>query len=278
MKVESENGIRSRTRVLKIEDVGDPRLAPYRDIRERDLVGRSQRFIAEGKVVLNVLLTSARFEAESILVVENRLAGLDEQLRLCPPELPVFCVSQEVMDTISGFHVHRGILAIGRRKAAPSPAELLRTLPERALVAVLCGISNHDNVGSIFRNAAAFEADCVLMDETCCDPLYRKAIRVSVGASLKVPYARQGSIDEIIAALNHERFEILALSPSGIRTIYETRPAPRLALLFGTEGEGLPKPLLERLTTARIPMSTDFDSLNVATASGIALSRFSRFS
>src|SRR5690606_58021 len=137
------------------------------------------------------------------------------QLRLCPPEVPVYCVPQAVMDAVAGFHVHRGILAVGRRKAAPSPAGLLAGLPDRALVAVLCGISNHDNVGSIFRNAAAFEADCVLMDETCCNPLYRKAIRVSVGATLKVPYARQGSIDDIIAALVEEKFEIWALSPSG---------------------------------------------------------------
>lgn len=276
-KARMNAGFRPEERVLKIDDVGDPRLAPYRDIRERDLVGRSGRFIAEGKVVLNVLLSSARFEAESLLVLENRLSGLEQQLRLCPPEVPVYCVPQPVMDAVAGFHVHRGILAVGRRKAAPSPAELLAGLPDRALVAVLCGISNHDNVGSIFRNAAAFEADCVLMDETCCDPLYRKAIRVSVGATLKIPYARQGSIDDIIAALVEEKFEIWALSPSGTRSIYDVPPAPRQALLMGTEGEGLPKPLLERLNTARIPMSAEFDSLNVATASGIALSRFSRF-
>lgn len=276
--MQESKGFRPSTTVVTIENAGDPRLASYRDIRERDLVGRGQRFIAEGKVVLNVLLSSARFEAESILVLKNRLSGLEQQLRLCPTELPVYCVSQAVMDEISGFHVHRGILAIGRRKATPSASELLSTLPEHALVAVLCGISNHDNVGSIFRNAAAFEADCVLMDETCCDPLYRKAIRVSVGATLKVPYARLGSIDEIVAALVDEGFEILALSPSGTRSIYDSPPAPRMALLLGTEGEGLPKQLLDRLNTARIPMSSDFDSLNVATASGIALSRFSRFS
>ncbi|KXF76680.1 23S rRNA methyltransferase [Paramesorhizobium deserti] len=272
------SGFRPEERVLKIDNADDPRLAPYRNIRERDLVGRSERFIAEGKVVLNVLLSSARFEAESLLVLESRLNGLEQQLRLCPPTVPVYCVSQDIMDGIAGFHVHRGILAIGRRKAAPSPAELLSGLPDRALVTVLCGISNHDNVGSIFRNAAAFEADCVLMDETCCDPLYRKAIRVSVGATLKVPYARQGTIDDIMAALAREGFETLALSPSGAQSIYDAPSAPRLALLFGTEGEGLPKALLERLRTARIPMSADFDSLNVATASGIALSRFSRFS
>jgi tRNA G18 (ribose-2'-O)-methylase SpoU len=155
---------------------------------------------------------------------------------------------------------------------------MLAALPAKSLVVVLCGISNHDNVGSIFRNAAAFEADCVLMDETCCDPLYRKAIRVSVGATLKVPYFHGGNIDEIIAALGDANFNLLALSPSSSLGIYDAAKFDRQALLLGTEGEGLPPRLLAKLQTARIPMSTAFDSLNVATASGIALSRFSKFS
>lgn len=261
-----------------IKDAGDPRLDPYRNIREKDLVGRLQRFIAEGKVVLNVLLTSPRFEAESILVLENRLAGLSDQLQLCPPDTPVYCVPAEVMDAVAGFNVHRGILAVGRRKNILSLHEMLASLPAHALVVVLCGISNHDNVGSIFRNAAAFEADCVLMDSGSCDPLYRKAIRVSVGATLKVPYCREGSIDEIMQALDQTHFKTLALSPTGPANIYQIEKADRRALLLGTEGEGLPAQLLSRLETARIPMSQQFDSLNVATASGIALSHFSKFS
>ncbi|MEL4376242.1 RNA methyltransferase [Brucella cytisi] len=264
--------------VQQVDDPNDIRLSPYRDIREKDLVGRQQRFIAEGKVVLNVLFSSsAGFETESLLVLENRLAGLGEQLSQLPSEVPVYSVPQTVMDAVAGFHVHRGILAVGRRKTPPSLQAMLDTLPAKSLVVVLCGISNHDNVGSIFRNAAAFEADCVLMDDTCCDPLYRKAIRVSVGATLKVPYFHGGSIDEIIAALGDADFNLLALSPSSSLSVYDATKHGRQALLLGTEGEGLPPRLLEKLQTARIPMSTAFDSLNVATASGIALSRFSKF-
>ncbi len=125
------------------------------------------------------------------------------------------------MDEVAGFHVHRGILAVGRRKTQPTLEEMVGQLPENALVVVLCGISNHDNVGSIFRNAAAFEADCVLMDETCCDPLYRKAIRVSVGATLKMPYFHGASIEDIIAALQVANFNILALSPSSETSIFK---------------------------------------------------------
>ncbi|MEK1853924.1 MAG: RNA methyltransferase [Phyllobacterium sp.] len=267
-----------KRRVTRIAEASDERLAPYRNVRERDLVGRESRFIAEGKVVLNVLLSNPAFAVESILILENRLAGLTEQLSLCPDSIPVYCVSRETMDAIAGFPMHRGILAVGKRNAPRSLDKLVETMPENALAVVLCGIANHDNMGSIFRNAAAFEADCVLMDETSCDPLYRKAIRVSVGAALKVPFAREGSIETIVSKLQNKGFELFALSPSGTRSIYDVKPSPRTALLLGTEGEGLPSQLLQRLQTVKIPMSREFDSLNVATASGIALSRFSGFS
>lgn len=265
--------------VLTITDPEDSRLDVYRDIREKDLVGRQRRFIAEGKVVINVLFSStSRFDTESLLVLENRLNGLREQLVHLPEGVEVYSVPQAVMDSVAGFHVHRGVLAVGRRKPQAHLARIVADLPEKALVVVLCGISNHDNVGSIFRNAAAFEADCVFMDETCCDPLYRKAIRVSVGATLKVPYYHGDSIDSLIEALQEARLHMLALSPSSATSIYDAARHDRQALLLGTEGEGLPPRLLQKLDAARIPMSRTFDSLNVATASGIALSRFSRFS
>jgi tRNA G18 (ribose-2'-O)-methylase SpoU len=265
-------------RITRIVDADDERLAPYRNVRERDLVGREGRFIAEGKVVLNVLLSNPALVVESLLILENRLAGLCDQLKACRDDIPVYCVSRQTMDAIAGFPMHRGILAVGRRSEPPSIDVLIDALPERALTVVLCGISNHDNMGSIFRNAAAFEASCVLMDESSCDPLYRKSIRVSVGAALKVPFARGHSIEEIVGKLQSCGFEVFALSPSGTTAIYDAALAPRTALLLGTEGEGLPKSLLQKLQTVSIPMSKSFDSLNVATASGIALSRFSRFS
>lgn len=264
-------------RIIRVTGPEDERLALYRNVRERDLVGREGRFIAEGKVVLNVLLANRSFAIESLLVIENRLAGLKEQIRLCPADVPIYCVSRTTIDAIAGFPMHRGILAVGRRMNPLSVQALINSLSPTALVVVLCGISNHDNMGSIFRNAAAFEADCVIMDETSCDPLYRKAIRVSVGATLKVPFAQQGSIEAIIKTLQDAGFTLFGLSPSGSTSINAVQPAQRTALLLGTEGEGLPPVLLQQLQTARIPMSSGFDSLNVATASGIALSRLSRF-
>lgn len=260
---------------IQIDDARDPRVAAYFDIRERDLTGRHGRFVAEGKVVLDVLLSAGRFAAESVLVLENRLAGLDDILRKAPADLPVYVAKSDVMDRIAGFHMHRGILAIGS-KGAPQPAEaLLDTLPADALIVVLIGIANHDNMGSIFRNAAAFGADAVFIDATCCDPLYRKAIRVSVGAALKVPFASFSHTEAFIAKLDELGFGQIALSPRGEADIRNAARPKRLALYLGTEGEGLPERLLDRLRTVRIAMFEGFDSLNVAAASAIALHHFS---
>ena len=260
---------------IRIEDPGDPRVATYLDIRERDLAGRQGRFVAEGKVVLDLLLSSGRFGAESVLVLENRLGGLRNILYKAPADLPVYVVTSAVMDAIAGFHMHRGILAIGRKETPQAVGPLLDALSGQALVVVLVGIANHDNMGSIFRNAAAFGADAVLMDATCCDPLYRKAIRVSVGAALKIPFASFTDTSGFTATLAERGFEQFALSPRGNTDIRDARPAQRLALYLGTEGEGLPESLLARLQTVRITMSKGFDSLNVAAASAIALHHFS---
>ncbi|WOC16890.1 TrmH family RNA methyltransferase [Pseudochrobactrum sp. MP213Fo] len=262
--------------VIFIDNILDKRLGAYLNIKEKDLTGRQSRFIAEGKVVLRVLLNSSQFDVESLLITENKLAGMQDILSLCPADVPVYCVSSTVMDEIAGFNVHRGILAVGKRKLPNTISSLLQFLPDNALIVILCGISNHDNIGSIFRNAAAFEAACIVLDETCCDPLYRKAIRVSVGATLQIPYAHKGKIDDIVKTVAEADINLIALSPGSTQSLYDLPVTGKTALLLGTEGEGLPQHLLSSLQTARIPMSRKFDSLNVATASGIALSCLSR--
>ena len=141
----------------------DARLDPYRDIRERDLVGREGRFIAEGEVVLTVLERASRFAVASCLIAENRIEPLRPLLDRLPAECPVFVASRAIIERIAGFDIHRGVLAIGER---PAPFELdafLASLPRRAILVVAIGIANHDNIGGIFRNAAAFGADAVLM-------------------------------------------------------------------------------------------------------------------
>ncbi|PXA83079.1 RNA methyltransferase [Caulobacter sp. D4A] len=217
---------------VRIEDADDPRIAEFRSIRERDLTGREGRFIAEGTVVLRMLAAAhgsgGDFLTEKILLLENRVAGLAEILGCFPADIPVYVASAAVLDQIAGFHLHRGVLALGRRRQERTASELVATLPDKALVVAAFGISNHDNIGSIFRNAAAFGADAVLLDESCCDPLYRKALRV-------VP------------------------------------ASDRMVLITGTEGEGLPVEVLARIQSARIAQAPGLDSLNAATATGIAL-------
>ncbi len=176
-----------------------------------------------------------------------------------------------MIDQIAGFHLHRGVLALGRRAPQPPLSDLLGRLVPPALVLVGCGISNHDNLGSMFRNAAAFSADAVLLDETCCDPLYRKAIRVSVGSVLSVPYHRGGSSHVLLSQLAEAGFAIWALSPAGETELRDLPRADRMALVMGTEGEGLPPEVLRAYQTVRIAQSPGLDSLNVGTAAGIAL-------
>ena len=260
---------------IRIDDPDDPRIAEFRHIRERDLTGREGRFIAEGTVVLRMLAAAHKagrgFIAEKILLLENRVQGVEEILAEFPEDVPVFVASAAVLDAIAGFHLHRGVLALGRRGEDRTAPELILDLPPKALVVAAFGISNHDNVGSIFRNAAAFGADAVLLDATSCDPLYRKALRVSVGSVLSVPYARGGSALDIIGALIEQDFSVWGLSPAGEAEIRSIAAADRMALITGTEGEGLPPEILSRVRTARIAQAPGLDSLNAATATGIAL-------
>lgn len=241
-------------------------------MRERDLVGRSGLFVAEGRVVLEKLVKAGRHPLVSVLVAEHRLDGLGDLLAGLPPATPAYAASQAVMDAIVGFPIHRGILGLGRR-AEPTPGALLAGLPDRALVVALSAIANHDNMGGVFRNAAAFGADAVLLDADCCDPLYRKAIRVSVGAALTTPFARLPAGADLVGVLQAHGFEVLALSPQGAEELDEVVPIARTAALFGAEGPGLAAVVLARTRTVRIAMAGGFDSLNVATTSGIVLHR-----
>lgn len=257
--------------LVRIEDADDPRIAAYRAVRDRDVQGRQGLFIAEGKVVLDVLFSAGRFAAESALVLENRLAGMTETLARATPDMPVYVAEAQVLDRIAGFHLHRGVLAAGRRLPRQDLDEALAALPADALALALVGIANHDNMGALFRNAAAFGVDLVLLDSTSCDPLYRKAIRVSVGAALKVPFVTAASAVEMAERLAAHGFSNVALSPRGTEDVRALRPGRRTALFLGSEGNGLPDVVMAAMRTARIRMAEDFDSLNVAVAAAIAL-------
>jgi tRNA G18 (ribose-2'-O)-methylase SpoU len=263
--------------LIRIDNPDDPRIAGFRDIRERDLTGRQGLFVAEGEVVLNVL-TSERSLCRpvALLLDSKRVDGLAGVLARVDEETPVYVADQPVLDAIAGFHLHRGILALGRKPAPRSLEACLADLGPDAVVVAACGIGNHDNMGGLFRNAAAFGAAAVLLDAHCCDPFYRKAIRVSVGAVLRTPTAVGLDPAGMIAGLTAAGFRVWALTP-GAGVSLETAPrGGRVAIVLGPEGPGLSAAVIGLCRPLSIPMSGGFDSLNVSVASGIALHHFTR--
>lgn len=265
------------TDIIEISDIHDPRIDAYRDIRERDLVGRQGLFVAEGKVVVEKLADSAQHHPLSLLIASKRVDELRSIISRLSDDVPVYVATQPVIDAIAGFPLHRGILAIGRRTQTQTPAQLLAACGARATVLMLSAIANHDNMGGIFRNAAAFGADAVLLDADCCDPLYRKAIRVSVGATLMVPFAQIARGEDPIDLLDRHGFSPVALSPAGHCLLKDWRPSPRTAMFLGAEGPGLSDEIIQRTQSIQIAMSGGFDSLNVATTSGIVLHHITAF-
>lgn len=256
--------------VIPVQRLDDPRIAAYTSIRERDLTGRDGRFIVEGKVTLGILLKKSRFQAESLFLCETRLEPLQDLTATVPEGTPIYTASQTVMDEIAGFPVHRGVLAC----ALKGPAlELDDVLDGAKTLLVLAGLSNHDNVGAAFRNAAAFGADAVLLDQTSCDPLYRKAIRVSAGAALWLPFIHGEEAMPLVEAIKARGFDVWAMTPRADADDLNTLKRPeKLAILLGPEGPGLSDELIAACQPVRIPMATGFDSVNVATAGAIALS------
>ncbi|HST91143.1 MAG TPA: RNA methyltransferase [Brevundimonas sp.] len=262
--------------MIRIDDPHDPRIAGFRDIKERDLTGRQGLFVAEGEVVLNVLLSPQSLcRPRALLLDARRIDSLTHLIQRVEGRAPVYSAEQGVLDDIAGFHLHRGILALGEKPERRPITDVLSPLGPEAVVVVACGIGNHDNVGGIFRNAAAFGAGAVLLDDRCCDPFYRKAIRVSVGAVLRMPMAAGLDAAAAVHALRAAGFQILALTPAG-EPLHSTPGGGRVALVLGSEGPGLPDDILALCRPVGIPMSDGFDSLNVAVASGIALHHVTR--
>ena len=262
--------------LIRIDQPDDPRIAGFRDIRERDLTGRQGLFVAEGEVVLNVLTSPQSLcRPVALLLDVKRVGALSGVLSGLPDDVPVHVADQPVLDAIAGFHLHRGILALGRKPEPTTLEACLAGLGPEAVVVAVCGVGNHDNMGGIFRNAAAFGA-VVLLDKHCCDPFYRKAVRVSVGAVLRTPMVTGLDGTEMVESLKGAGFEVLAMTPGGGETLDQVSRVARAAILLGPEGPGLSAALIARCRPVGIRMSGGFDSLNVATAGALALHHFTR--
>jgi tRNA G18 (ribose-2'-O)-methylase SpoU len=198
--------------VERIDGAKDPRAAAYRDLRDADLLRERGLFAAEGRVIVRRVIEGGRYAMHSLLVNDAALRDLAPAIARLDADAPIFVCPTEAFPALTGFDLHRGCVALVHRPA-PTPVDAL--IAGARTIIVLEGIANADNVGGVFRNAAAFGADGVLLSPTCCDPLYRKAIRTSMGAALHVPFARAGR-DEWPAVLTRVRaagFTIVALTP-----------------------------------------------------------------
>ncbi len=268
---------------IRTDDPADPRLADYRGVSDADLAARQGIFIAEGRLVVRRLLASSTFATRSVLVTEAAFASLAGTLAR-RPGVPVLLVRQGVMNAIAGFDIHRGCLAIGERPGASRWQDVAKLPTPRSqrpgVVVVLERVANPDNVGGVFRSASAFGAGAVLLDPSTVDPLYRKAIRTSMGAALQVPFARAEPWPGAVRELRQLGFAVVAMTPSAgaqpLRKTVEAAAGRPVAIVLGHEGDGLTADALAACELqARIPMRGEVDSLNVATAAAIALYEFS---
>ncbi|MFC4603463.1 TrmH family RNA methyltransferase [Rhodococcus kronopolitis] len=256
--------------VIDIDDPADPRLDDFRDLnssdRRPDLPEGKGLVIAEGVLVAQRLLSS-RFPPISLLGVDRRLTELSADLD--GVDVPFYRTTAEVMAEVVGFHLNRGVLAAAHR--APE-LDLHEVLEGARTVAVLEGVNDHENIGSMFRNAAGLGVDAVLFGDRCADPLYRRAVRVSMGHVLRVPFARVPEWPRGLHVLRDKGFQIISLTPNpSAVTLAEAMTGDRVALLLGAEGPGLSEYTMRNTDVrARIPMAPGTDSLNVATAAAMA--------
>jgi tRNA G18 (ribose-2'-O)-methylase SpoU len=259
--------------VIDIDNAADPRLDSFRDLnsvdRRPDLPSGKGLVIAEGVLVVQRMLAS-RFAPFALLGTDRRLTELTGDLESV--DVPYYRASAEVMAEVIGFHLNRGVLAASRRPEELAAAELMVSA---RTVAVLEGVNDHENLGSIFRNAAGMGVDAVFFGSGCADPLYRRAVRVSMGHALLVPFARLPEWPKSLYRLRDKGFRLLAMTPAGnSRALAEAIPPLRdekVALMVGAEGPGLTDVALRASDVrVRIPMANGTDSLNVATAAALA--------
>ena len=262
--------------VVDVTDPADPRLDDFRDLnsvdRRPDLPSGKGLVIAEGVLVVQRMLAS-RFIPRALLGTDRRLTELGDDLDGVPA--PYYRVDAEVMAEVVGFHLNRGVLASASRAAELSVPQILAGLGESATIAVLEGVNDHENLGSIFRNAAGLGVDAVIFGSGCADPLYRRAVRVSMGHALLVPFARAPNWPADLRLLRDAGFRLLAMTPDPaaprLAEAMDELCGGRVAVLVGAEGPGLQEHTMRASDMrVRIPMARGTDSLNVATAAALA--------
>jgi len=256
--------------LLRLESADDPRIGDYRALTDLELRTRWEPpnglFIAEGELVIRRALR-AGYRLRSVLIDEKRA----DQFADLPDEAVVYAATPEILESITGFHVHRGVLASFHRRDLPSLEGLL---VGAGRLAVLEGLNTHTNLGALFRSAAALGIDAVVLSPNCADPLYRRAVRVSMGEVFAIPYVKVEDWPGALKTISASGFRLLALTPADDAVpLQELSAADRArpALMLGAEGPGLTRAALAASDVrVAIPMQSGVDSLNVATAAAIA--------
>lgn len=263
--------------MIHLASLDDPRVADYAHVGDPEWLRQRGLFVAEGRLVVQRLLAARSFGVRSLLVTPAALVAMEGVLD--SDRCPVYVCDQQAMNDLAGFNFHRGCLALGERPSVTDP--MTRFSRARCLLA-LEGVGNPDNVGGLFRAAAALGGDAVLLDSRCADPLYRKAIRTSMGAVFRIPFAVVDAWLATVRALADTGVEVVALTPNpSARRLGDVTqdhsPDRQVILMLGAEGQGLSKEAISLATVAaRIPIAPDVDSLNVVVAAGIALAALAR--
>jgi tRNA G18 (ribose-2'-O)-methylase SpoU len=260
-------------RIERIESLDDPRVALYRNLKDRELERRGRHFIAEGEHIVRRLLDSD-FPIDSVMLADRREA---EIAPLVPPPVPVYVVPQHLMNAILGLKFHSGVLACARRKEKQTLDNVVPKDRPRLTLVVCPDISNVENIGSLIRLAAGFGADAMILGERCHDPFWRQSVRVSMGTIFKLPLLQTDDLARDIRRLREEwGVEMVAtvLDPAA-EPLEQAKRGEKLGILFGGEAQGLERHWVEACDRrVTIPMHHGTDSLNVAVAAGVFLYHF----
>lgn len=263
--------------VLQIDSLDDPRVAPYRNLKDRELAREGNRFIAEGEQVVRRLIESD-CPVDSVLLSDRR-AG--EIAPIVPEPVPVYVLPDVLVHQVLGYKFHSGVMACGVRKASTPLDEAIGRLDRQATIMILPEIANTENLGLLMRIAAGFGVDALLLGERSCDPFYRQSVRVSMGAVFRLNLIQSGDLMTDLERLKSRwGFELAAavLDDDAVSLETVARPA-RLGLVFGNEAQGLPLDVIAACNRKiTIPMKLGTDSLNVAVAAAVFLYHFGRAS
>jgi tRNA G18 (ribose-2'-O)-methylase SpoU len=261
--------------VIPVSSIDDSRLRPYRDVTSSSSSREMGLFVVEGKTLVEELLAS-KFPTQSVLVERQYLARIESCV---DEETPLYVLDDGIVEKLVGFNFHRGMLACGHRRPALSFAEALPPAEEPATVVICVGVQDPENLGGILRNCAAFGVDAVILGPNCTDAFSRRVLRVSMGASLRLPISESADLGLDLMSLKDDwLFDVIAsVLQDGATTLNKALPSKRQALLFGNEAHGLKPEWINSCTRqVTLPMLCGTDSLNVAVASGIFLYHFTR--